>query len=135
MNEQQAALGTKAVRFAQICIVELDAWNRAHDQDLTMSEARAVQAGGKEKIFTHLSLNDYMYGPGHETAGKRLRALAMAQLAAYYALPLSERLRRQAICELIGALTVHKDNLEEFEAQVAAEMEIELEEEMGVGMF
>lgn len=115
------------VRYNQQCLAEVDAWNRANDDDLTIEDAR--DKGG---ILTHPSFDEYMDWKYPERVAARRRRAAQAEMRQRFAsLPLRDRLRVTALHEVIALLKQHAANLEELERA----LEIEMEMEEGLGAF
>lgn len=114
-------------RYNDYLRVTTDNHNRDNDDDLTVAEAQ------KNPSIVNLgSFNDWLEDRYPQIKKRRLRKEAQQRAREeYMQLPLSERIRFQALSEMAGALRVHADNLKEIEAELEAEME----DEAGMGLF
>lgn len=122
--------------YARRCLTNVDDYNRRHDTDYTVEEARRLTQGGRLNILKFPTFDDYLrkYYP-QLIAGRRKREEAEARRQQFLTLPLSERVKIMALAEMAGCLKVHAQSQEQLEQEMALAMEIEAEEDMEAGLF
>jgi len=131
-RELTKQLARDLAEFNQICVAEVDTYNRKHDDDMTVSEVLAKKRGRFDDFLTFKSFDDFLDDKYPERVHKRARKDAQAAvLVGIMSMPLRQRMRIAALSELRQLLKNHADNLVEFEAA----FEDELEDDMGMGSF
>lgn len=117
--------------YEQICVAEVDAYNRENDEALTIKEARGLQKSGLIRgVLSYLSFDDYMDSVSPERVVKRKTREKQREVReAFQSLPLRERLKLHALSDVALVLKAHAQNLEQLEA----ELELEMEDENGMG--
>src|SRR5680860_725499 len=111
--ERLRELSDEIRRYEQICLAETDDYNRANDEAFSVQGARASGLG----ILTYANMDAYFDYLRPERIQRRARRRTQAKTRSIFmALPLSERIRFQAMSELGGALRVHARNMSELEA-------------------
>jgi len=129
-RESTKQLARDLAEFNQICVAEIDTYNRQHDDDMTVAEALAEE--DSTELLSFSSFDDFLDDKYPERVHKRARTSAKAAvLAEIMSMPLRQRLRISALSELWQLLKNHADNLVEFEA--AFEDELEEEDEGSFG--
>jgi hypothetical protein len=129
-RESTKQLARDLAEFNQICVAEIDTYNRQHDDDMTVAEALAEK--DSTELLSFSSFDDFLDDKYPERVRKRARTSAKAAvLAEIMSMPLRQRLRISALSELWQLLKNHADNLVEFEA--AFEDELEEEDEGSFG--
>jgi len=129
-RESTKQLARDLAEFNQICVAEIDTYNRQHDDDMTVAEALAEK--DSTELLSFSSFDDFLDDKYPERVRKRARKEAKAAvLVGIMSMPLRQRLRIAALSELWQLLKNHADNLVEFEAALEDELEEEDEGSFG----